>query len=106
MISMKFLNDCQNYINGVETAVDDRRHDTATDVGEVVTDLARSMNARVMHEAVAGRLPPETHIPSVLWLRYQFWPRNACQSRTRTGKLKVKYMVQARQLRLDHPDAH
>ena len=24
------------------------------------------MNARVMHEAVAGRLPPETSIPSVL----------------------------------------
>ena len=53
-----FLNECQNYINGVETAVDDRRHDSATDAGEVVTHLATSMNARVMHEAVAGRLPP------------------------------------------------
>ena len=98
-----FLNECQN---GVETTVDDRRHDSATDAGEVVTHLATSMYARVMHEAVAGRLPPETPMPSVQLLRYQFWPRNACQSRTRTGKLKVKYMVQARQLRLDHPDAH
>ena len=52
-----FLNECQNYINGVETAVDDTRHDSATDAGEVVTHLATSMNARVMHESVAGRLP-------------------------------------------------
>ena len=30
-----FLNECQNYINIVETAVDDRRHDSATDAGKV-----------------------------------------------------------------------
>ena len=66
------------------------------------------MNARVMDETVASRLPENTSIPSVEWLHYQFCPRTIgqCKCSTHTGKLKVKYMVQARQLRLDHPDAH
>ena len=38
----------------------------------------------------------------------QFWPKNV-HARARvhyTGRFKVKYMVQARQFRKDHEDAH
>ncbi len=38
----------------------------------------------------------------------QFWPKNPSlkMSLQYTGKLKVKFMVQARQLRHAHADAH
>ena len=85
----------------VETAVDDRRH------GEV-THLARAISVRDLLEQVSARCPQGTEIPSKQWLRLQFWPktpsnRNSLQY---TGKLNVKFMVQARQLRKRHEDAH
>ena len=43
-------------------------------------------------------------LPSAQWLQLQFWPKKT--SLQYTGKLKVKYMVQKRQLRKDHNDAH
>ena len=101
-----FLAECQKYIDSIETAVDERRHDDVDNVGDIITHMATSLNARTLFESVCEKLPPDTPIPSLQWLRYQFWPRNACQSHTHTGKLKIKYMVQSRQLRLDHPDVH
>ena len=61
-----------------------------------------------MLEEVAKRCLEGTPIQSEAWLRYQFWPtdpskRSASQY---TGRLKVKYMVQARQFRKFHPDSH
>lgn len=49
-----------------------------------------------------------TKIPSIQWLRFQFWPRRptAKTAARYTGKLKLKFMVQARQFRADHVDAH
>lgn len=54
------------------------------------------------------RCPEETPIPSIQWLRLQFWPRNSHvqAASAYTGKLKVKFMVQARQYRLTHVDTH
>ena len=52
--------------------------------------------------------PEGTKIPSESWLRLQFWPKSHhCHSKIHyTGKLKVKFMVQARQFRKSHFDAH
>ena len=97
-----FWSECKAYLENVtEVAVQERRH------GEI-TYLASALSSRDMLEEVAKRCPEGTPIPSEAWLRYQFWPtdpskRSASQY---TGRLKVKYMVQARQFRKFHPDSH
>ncbi|RIA78868.1 hypothetical protein C1645_882972, partial [Glomus cerebriforme] len=52
--------------------------------------------------------PPNIPIPSIQWIRLQFWPKNPTHKNSLqfTGKLPVKFMVQARQLRCDHEDLH
>ena len=103
-----FLEECQCYIaSAVETAVDDRRHDTVDKSGEVITHLARALSARDLHDEVSKQCPPNTPIPSPQWLRYQFWPRRVSStSQQYTGRLKLKHMVQSRQLRHNHVDSH
>uniref|UniRef100_UPI00358E6566 uncharacterized protein n=1 Tax=Myxine glutinosa TaxID=7769 RepID=UPI00358E6566 len=103
-----FLDQCQRYINSaVETAVDDRRHDNVT--GEdTITHLATALSVPDLHREVSNRCPEGTPIPSFQWLRIQFWPRRPCAKTASryTGKLKIKYMIQARQFRSNHVDAH
>ena len=85
----------------VGTPVDDRWY-------SLVTHLARAISARDLLEQVKARCPEGTKIPSEPWLRLQFWPKSK-HARSRihyTGKLKVKCMVQTRQFRKSHPDAH
>ena len=67
-----------------------------------------AMNAQDLYEAVRKRCSEDTPIPSLQWLRLQFWPRNASlrTASTYTGRLKVKFMIQARQYRKAHIDAH
>lgn len=81
----------------MDTAVDDRRH------GEV-THLAKALSVRDLLDQVARQCPEGTSIPSKQWLRLQFWPKNPSlkSSLQYTGKLEVKFMVQARQLRKQH----
>lgn len=103
-----FLEECQQYITStVETAVDERRHDTVKG-DEIVSHLAQALSVRDLHEQVTSRCPPDTPIPSIQWLRYQFWPRkqSAATSERYTGRLKVKFMVQSRQFRHHHIDSH
>ena len=105
----KFLEQCQKYINAsVETAVDDRRHDVVDGGDEVVTHLATALSAVDLHRQVSSQCPEGTAIPSVQWLRNQFWPRRpTAKSASRyTGRLRIKFMVQARQLRANHIDAY
>ena len=47
-------------------------------------------------------------IPCEEWIRLQFWPTNPTTAAAMhyTGRFNIKYQVQARQLRKDHPDAH
>jgi hypothetical protein len=73
-----FLEQCQKYINSsVETAVDERRHDPVQ--GEdVITHLATALSVRDLHDQVTKQCPPDTPIPSIQWLRIQFWPRRPC----------------------------
>lgn len=74
----------------------------------MITHLAVAMNVGDLYNEVKKRCPDETPIPSIQWLRLQFWPRNGHvqAASAYTGKLKVRFMVQARQYRLSHVDMH
>ena len=103
-----FLQQCQNYIHeSIETAVDDRRHDTIAN-DDVVTHLATALSVRDLHEEVCKQCPDGTKMPSIQWLRLQFWPKKptAKTAARYTGRLKIKFMLQARQFRSSHIDAH
>ncbi len=98
----KFWEECKKFLNDeVETAVDERRH------GQL-THLAKAISVNDLLQQVSQRCPPNTPFPSKQWLRLQFWPKNptAKTALQFTGKLDVKFMVQARQLRKWHEDAH
>ena len=49
-----------------------------------------------------------TPIPSVEWLRLQFWPKTPTAKTAvhYTGRFKVRFRVQQHQWRKDHPDVH
>ena len=104
-----FLEHCQKYIDScVQTAVDDRRHDELDSDNTVITHLATAMSANDLYRTVKEQCPENTPIPSLQWLRLQFWPRNASvrTAASHTGKLRVKFMIQARQFRVSHVDSH
>ena len=60
-----------------------------------------------LHKQVSQQCPEGTPLPSKKWL-FQFWPKDVT-SRTAyqyTGRLEVKFMIQSRQFRHHHIDAH
>ncbi len=59
-------------------------------------------------QQVQARCPAGTPIPSEEWLRIQFWPKTPSTKASihYTGRFKVKFMVQQRQWRHYHIDAH
>ena len=61
-----------------------------------------------VHLQVTSRCPPDTPIPSDEYIRLQFMPRrkNSKVAEHYTGRLQVKCMVQQRQWRKAHVDAH
>ena len=82
----------------MDTATDDRRHDsTSTNDNEttVVTHLATSLSVQDLYDEVKKRVPEDCPIPSIQWLRLQFWPRKstAATSKYFSAKLKLKFMV-------------
>ena len=87
--------------------MDDRRHDSLHE-GDVVTHLASAFSVRDLHEQVAKSCPSNTPIPSIQWLRLQFWPKhsNCGFAKRQTGKLNIKFMIQSRQFRKTHIDSH
>ena len=97
-----FWEECAKFLNeDVGTAVDDRRHDQ-------ITHLARAISIRDLVEQVKARCANGTLIPSVEWTRLQFWPKTpaAKSSMHYTGQFRMKFMVQQRQWRHLHVDAH
>ncbi|XP_014674219.1 PREDICTED: uncharacterized protein LOC106814419 [Priapulus caudatus] len=105
---LPFLERCQQYLAScVETSVSDRRHDDVIE-GEVVTHMATALNATDFYDQVIKTCPPDIAIPSLQWLRWQFWPRRpgSAASKRYTGRIRVKYMIMARQMRENHIDQY
>ena len=59
-------------------------------------------------EQVKSQCSDDIPIPSVEWVRLQFWPKTPCSKASLhyTGRLKVKFMIQQRQWRREHVDSH
>lgn len=97
-----FWTECQKFLDEVVgTPVDDRRQGS-------VTHLAKAISVRDLREQVQAKCPDGTPIPSESWIRLQFWPKTE-HARSKihyTGRLNVRFMIQARQFRKTHPDAH
>ncbi len=83
------------------TSVHERRHDTTS-------FMAKAISVRDLVEQVSKFCPPNTPIPSTSWVRLNFCPRNprAKVSSRYKSRLEAKHMVQKRQFRKSHPDAH
>ena len=97
-----FWEECVKFLQeDVGTAVDDRRHSD-------VTHTATTISVRDFLDQVAPRCPEGTSIPSLEWFRLQFRPKTPHSKRplNHTGHFKVRFRVQERQCRKDHPDAH
>ena len=96
-----FWAECEQFLNeDIGLAVDDRRH------GEI-THLARAISVRDLRDQVTSQLALGTNIPSIEWIRLQFWPKSSSlASLQHTGRFKVRYMVQQQQFRRNHVDAH
>lgn len=97
-----FWEECDKILQeSVGTAADDRQHSD-------VTHIATAISVRDFRDQVASRCPKGTSIPSVEWIRLQFWPKTDHSKRAlaHTGRFKVQFRVQQRQFRKDPPDAH
>ena len=70
--------------------------------------LARAISVKDLRNQIVKICPEGTPIPSVQWLRLQFWPKNPwnLSSLQYTGNLPLKFMIQIRQLHLSHIDSH
>ncbi|GES84620.1 hypothetical protein GLOIN_2v1782174 [Rhizophagus clarus] len=82
-------------------AVDERRHD-------IFQHLAVAISIRDFQNQVLKICPLNIPTPSLQWIRLQFWPKNSTHKSSLqfTCKLPIKFMVQTRQLRCDHKNAH
>ena len=97
-----FWEECKKLIQErIGNAVDDRRHSN-------ITHMACAISVPDLIEQVKARCPEGTKVPSTSWVQLQFWPKtiHAKSKIHYTGKLNVKFMIQARQFRKSHDDAH
>ena len=81
-------------------AVDDRRHG-------LICHMALAFSVNDLCSQVIAKYP-DIQVPSVEWVRCQFWPSNSFRlsASQYTGRFKIKFMVQSRQVSADHPDSH
>jgi len=64
-----FWGECQKFLaEDISPAVDDRRHGH-------IAHLSRAISIRDFVEQVELRCPEGTKIPSLEWVRLQFWPK-------------------------------
>ncbi len=103
---MCFGRNFQLYLDEVTLAVDERRHGNTMHIPLAISirNLQKIITAR-LKEKSPNFWPP---IPSHEWLRLQFWPSNQYTDRAvcYTGRFKVKFGVQVRQLHKENPDQH
>ena len=83
------------------TSVQERRHD-------FVVYMAKAISIRDLIQEVTKLCPEGTPIPSISWVQLNFCPRNprASSSARYTSHLEAKHVIQKRQFRKSHPDAH
>ena len=101
-----FWGELQAFLDEEVLAVDERRH------GDVL-HMPFATSLRHLRELIQARLkakfpnqcPP---IPCLEWIRLQFWPANKYTLRALkyTGRFRVKFGIQVRQLHKDHIDSH
>lgn len=99
---MLFFQKAKQYLeNVIETAVRKRRYDQST-------HLAPAISVPDLLHCVKETCQPETAIPSEQWFQLQFAPKcvSSYASLLFTGKLKVKFQVQSRQMRKTHEDTY
>ena len=101
-----FWSEMQLYFDGLILPVDERRQSTVLHVP--VTISIRELRDTISQRLVEKFPDKEKDIPSLEWIRYQFWPRNPYSSSAlcHTGRFSIKFGVQIRQIRKDHIDAH
>ena len=100
-----FWTELSTFLEEINPAVDDRRH------GETL-HMPIAVSVRHLREVIVERLSQkfpddDKAVPSEEWIRLQFWPKNPFghSALRHTGRFNVKFAVQIRQLRKDHPDA-
>jgi hypothetical protein len=95
-----FWEKCSEFL-GTCTTVHERRHDTTC-------FMAKAISVRDLVDQVAKLCPPNTPIPSLSWVQLNFCPKNARArvSNRYTSRLEAKHVVQKRQFRKSHIDAH
>ena len=92
------------YLEDTTMAVDERQHSN-------IMHIPLAISVQHLRETISEHLQQKHStllpIPSLEWIRLQFWPSNpyATSALRYSGRFKVKYAVQIRQLRKEHPDA-
>jgi hypothetical protein len=83
------------YLDGIAQesiiAVDERRHNT-------IQHLAVAISIKDFRNQVIKLCPLDILVPSLQWIRLQFWPKNPTHNSSLqfTGLLPLKFMVQTR----------
>lgn len=88
-----FWGECDKFLQeDIMPATDDRRHGN-------ICHLSRAISICDLIDQVKSRCPPDTLIPSLEWVRLQYWPKtsSSAQQTHHTGRFKMKYMIQQRQ---------
>ncbi|CAJ0824720.1 14777_t:CDS:2 [Entrophospora sp. SA101] len=102
-----FWDEMEDYFNENSPSVHERRYTTTLymPIAMSVNDLLQTILERLRNK-YNGDIPPEIEIPSNEWVRLQFWPKSEFARSRNTGRFRIRYKVQARQLRKFHVDAH
>ena len=96
-----FWAECQKFFDEHVAAVSERRH------GADFLYLPFAISVEDLWQQVKARLPDDTPVPSNEWIRLQFWPSDPYTSRAmhHTGRFDIKFRVQSRLVRAEHPDS-
>ncbi|CAJ0825552.1 4992_t:CDS:2 [Entrophospora sp. SA101] len=102
-----FWDEMEDYFNENSPSVHERSHTTTLymPIAMSVNDLLQTILERLRNK-YNGDIPPEIEIPSNEWVRLQFWPKSEFARSRNTGRFRIRYKVQARQLCKFHVDAH
>ena len=102
-----FWEELGSYFEELTLAVDDRRHSetlhmpVAISLHHLVTVVKTRLEQKYSNDE------SKLQVPSVEWLRLQFWPSNLYSTAVlrHTGRINLKFGVQIRQLRHEHVDS-